>query len=163
MKRIIETAKEVLTSVNKNPLDIKLLLLFSIVIVFISELIQLDSNRDLYQSIIPYTGWSPGREYKMIFFFIILYSYTFRNHQKKLLIIRVMSVIYMVFSLYDGISDWTTILPEDFTNANPYLRYDPLRTIYTICLPLIWLLIISGSQLKDYFNNKKNKTIIINQ
>lgn len=155
MKRIIETAKEVLTSVKKNPLDIKLLLLFSIVITFISELIQLDSNRDLYQSIIPFTGSQPGRKYDNLIIFIIVFSYHLRDHQNRLLIIRGICTFYIGLSLYDGISDWTTILPEDYTNPNPYLRYDPLRTIYTICLPLILLLIVSGSQLKDYFNNKK--------
>jgi hypothetical protein len=163
MKRITETVNEVLINIKKNPLDIKLLLLFSIVITFISELIQLDSNQNLFVSIIPFTGWSPGREYKMIFFFIILYSYIFRNHQKRLLILRGICTFYIGLSLYDGVSDWNTILPEDYTNPNPYLRNDSLRPIYTICLPLIWLLIISGSQLKDYFNNKKNKTIIIHQ
>lgn len=164
MKQIIRTTKEVLNSVKINPLDIKLFLVFSFAITLISYFINFESNKDLYESIIPYAGGSPGREYKMIFFFIILYSYIFRNHQKKLLIIRVMSVIYLVFSLYDGISDWTTILPEDYTNPNPYLRYDSLSPLFTIALPLIWIVVITCSQLKDSFNNKKstNRNIIVN-
>lgn len=164
MNRITEIVNEVLINIKKNPLDIKLLLLFSIVMTLISVFIRLDSNQDLYQSVIPFTGWSPGRDYRMIFFFIILYSYTFRNHQKKLLIIRVMSVIFIGFPFYYGISDWITVLPDDYTNSNPYLRIDPIRPIFTIALPLFWIIVITGSQLNDYFNNKKspNRNMIIN-
>ena len=165
MKRIIATAKEVIISFKKIPLDIKLLFLFSIAMVLISSFIHFESNKHLYESIIPYTGWQPGREYKQIFFFIILYSYIFKNQEKKLLLIRFISVVYIGSSLYDGISDWTAITPEDYINPNPYLRYDSLRPLYTITLPLLWVLIIIGSQLNDYFNNNKspNRNIIVNQ
>lgn len=165
MKRVIETAKEVLISIKKNPLDIKLLLFFSFLITILSIYISLDSNKDLYESIVPYTGWIPGQDYRHILFFIVFYSFTIRNHQKSILFIRGMSAVFIGTSLYRGISDWTTILPDDFTNPNPYLRYDSLRPLFTIALPLFWVLIITGSQLKDYFNNKKNqnKTIITNQ
>lgn len=164
MKRITETVNEVLINIKKNPLDIKLLLLFSIVMTLISVFIRLDSNQDLYQSVIPFIGWSPGREYKMIFFFIILYSYIFRNHKKRLLFIRGICIYFIGFSLYDGISDWITVLPDDYTNSNPYLRIDPIRPIFTIALPLFWIIVITGSQLNDYFNNKKspNRNIIVN-
>jgi hypothetical protein len=165
MKRVIETAKEVLISIKKNPLDIKLLLLFSILITVVIIFIHLDWNEDLDESIVPYTGWNPGSDYRHILFFIVFSSFTIKNHQKSILFIRGMSAVFIGFSLYDGVIDWTTISPEDFTNTNPYLRYDPLRPIFTIALPLFWMLIITGSQLNDYFNNKKNQnnTIIIHQ
>jgi hypothetical protein len=165
MKRVIETAKEVLISIKKNPLDIKLLLLFSFLITVVIIFIHLDWNKDLDESIVPYTGWNPGSDYRHILFFIVLYSFTIKNHQKSILFIRGMSAAFIGFSLYDGVIDWHNVSPEDFTNTNPYLRYDPSRPIFTIALPLFWMLIITGSQLNDYFNNKKNqnKTIIIHQ
>ncbi len=165
MKRVLETAKETLISIKKKPLDIKLLLLFSFLITFLSIYISLDSNKDLHESIIPYTGWIPGQDYRHILFFIVLYSYIIRNHQKSILFIRGMSAAFIGFSLFNGVIDWTTISPEDYTNPNPYLRHDSLRTLFTIALPLFWILIIAGSQLKDYFNNKKNpnRNLIVNQ
>ncbi len=165
MKQAIETAKEVLISIKKNPLDIKLLLLFSFLITVVSIYINLDSNKDLHESIVPYTGWNPGSDYRHILFFIVLYSFTIKNHQKSILFIRGMSAAFIGFSLYNGVIDCTTISPEDYTNPNPYLRYDSLRPLFTIALPLFWVLIITGSQLKDYFNNKKspNRNLIVNQ
>ena len=159
MKRIRETAKQVLTAVKKNPLDIKLLLLFSFLIIVIDIIIGFDSNKNIYEIIIPYTGSQPKRPYFSVFFFIIIYSYVFRNHKKILLFIRGICVFFIGFSLYDGIFDWITILPEDYTNPNPYLRYHILAPVYTIALPLFWILVLTGSQLADYFNNKKTKTI----
>ena len=165
MERIIETAKDIFRSLKNNPLDIKLLLLFSLLITVLSIYINLDSNKDLHESIVPYTGWIPGHEYRPILFFIVLYSYTMKNHQISILFIRGMSAAFIGFSLFNGVIDWTTISPEDYTNPNPYLRYDSLRPLFTIALPLFWVLIITGSQLKDYFNNKKspNRNLIVNQ
>jgi hypothetical protein len=156
MKRIIEIAKDIFTSIKNNPLDIKLLLLFSTLITLTSKYIHLESNKDLYKTIIPYTGWSPGQYYFMFIVFIIIWSYTMKNQQRSILLLRCYFVFVFGVHLRYGITDWNNVLPEDYTNANPYLRYDSLRPIYTIALPLFWILIHTGSQLKNYFNNKKS-------
>ena len=128
MKRVIETAKEVLISVKKNPLDIKLLLLFSTLMTFASTYIHLESNKDLYETIIPYTGWSPGYFF-MFIVFIIIWSYTIKNQQRSKLSLLLRGYFILTFGvhLFRGISDWHNVLPEDFTNTNPYLRYDSFK------------------------------------
>ena len=165
MKRIIEIAKDIFTSLKNNPLDIKLLLLFSTLMTLASKFIDLESNKDLYITIIPYTGWSPGRYYFMFIVFIIIWSYTIKNQQRSTLFLRGYFFFTFAVQLFRGITDWNSVLPEDYTNTNPYLRYDSLRPLFTIALPLFWILIIIGSQLNDYFNNKKspNRNIIVNQ
>ena len=157
MKRIIEIAKDIFTSIKNNPLDIKLLLLFSILMTLAAKYIHLESNKDLYQTIIPYTGWSPGGYYFMFIVFIIIWSYTIKNQQRSKLLLRGYFVFTFGVHLYYGITDWHNVLPEDYTNVNPYLRYDSLRPIYTIALPLFWILIHTGSQLNDSFKNMKAK------
>ena len=165
MKRIIEIAKDIFTSLKNNPLDIKLLLLFSTLMTLASKFIDLESNKDLYITIIPYTGWSPGRYYFMFIVFIVIWSYTNKNRQRSTLFLRCYFIFTFAVQLFRGITDWNSVLPEDYTNTNPYLRYDSLRPLFTIALPLFWILIIIGSQLNDYFNNKKspNRNIIVNQ
>ena len=165
MKRIIEIAKDIFTSLKNNPLDIKLLLLFSTLMTLASKFIDLESNKDLYITIIPYTGWSPGRYYFMFIVFIVIWSYTIKNRQRSTLFLRGYFIFTFAVQLFRGITDWNSVLPEDYTNTNPYLRYDSLRPLFTIALPLFWILIIIGSQLNDYFNNKKspNRNIIVNQ
>jgi hypothetical protein len=165
MKRIIETAKDIFTSIKNNPLDIKLLLLFSTLMTLASKFIHLESNKDLYKTIIPYTGWSPGQYYFMFIVFIIIWSYTIKNQQRSILLLRGYFIFTFGVHLLYGITDWNSVSPEAYTNPNPYLRYDSLRPLFTIALPLFWILIITGSQLNDYFNNKKspNRNIIVNQ
>jgi hypothetical protein len=157
MKRIIEIAKDIFTSIKNNPLDIKLLLLFSTLMTLASKYIHLESNKDLYKTIIPHTGWSPGQYYFIFIVFIIIWSYTIKNQQISILLLRGFFVFSFGVRLQYGITDWNSVLPEDYTNANPYLRYDSLRPIYTIALPLFWILIHTGSQLNDYFKNMKAK------
>lgn len=157
MKRIIEIAKDLFKSLKNNPLDIKLLLIFSILMTLASLYIELEANKDLYETIIPYTGWSPGY-FSMFIVFIIIWSYTIKNQQRSTLLLRGYSVFTFGVYLSFGISDWNSVLPEDYTNANPYLRYDSLRPIYTIALPLFWIINHIASQLNDYFKNKKAKT-----
>ena len=145
MKRIIEIAKDIFTSLKNNPLDIKLLLLFSTLMTLASKFIDLESNKDLYITIIPYTGWSPGRYYFMFIVFIIIWSYTIKNQQRSSLFLRGYFIFTFAVQLFRGITDWNSVLPEDYTNTNPYLRYDSLRPLFTIALPLFWILIIIGS------------------
>lgn len=156
MKRVIEIAKDIFTSIKNNPLDIKLLLLFSTLMTLASEYIHLESNKDLYETIIPYTGWSPGYFF-MFIVFTIIWSYTIKNQQRSTLLLRSYSIITFGVHLQYGITDWNSVLPEDYTNSNPFLRYDSLRPIYTIALPLFWILIHVASQLNDYFKNLKAK------
>ncbi len=156
MKRIIEIAKDIFTSLKNNPLDIKLLLLFSIIMTLASTYIELQANKDLYETIIPYTGWSPGYFF-MYIVFIIIWSYTIKNQLRSTLLLRSYSIFTFGVHLFRGITDWNSVFPEDYTNPNPYLRYDSLRPIYTIALPLFWILIHTGSQLNDSFKNMKAK------
>jgi hypothetical protein len=157
MKRIIEIVKDIFTSIKNNPLDIKLLLYFSILMTLSSKFLRLESNKDLYEKIIPYTGWSPGKGYFIFIVFIIIWSYTIKLQQTSTLFLRGFFIFSFGMTLRYGITDWNNVMPKDYINANPYLRYTSLRPIYTIALPLFWILIHSGSQLYDYFKNMKVK------
>ncbi|PWA06906.1 hypothetical protein [Flavobacterium psychrotolerans] len=156
MKPINEILKEVKVKIKNSPLDLKLLFLFSFLMTIASIYIHLGSNKDLYRSIIPYTGWSPGQEYLSLLFFIPFFSQNITNLQKSIILTRRLSAALLGISLISGIIFWTLVSPEDYTNPNPYLRYDSLTPIFTIALPLFWILILGGFQLKDYFNNKNN-------
>jgi hypothetical protein len=165
MKQFIKIVNDLFTSIKNNPLDIKLLLLFSILMTLSNKFLRLESNKDFYEKIIPHTGWSPARGYFIFIVFIIIWSYTIKNQQRSTLFLRGYFIFTFAVQLFRGITDWNSVLPEDYTNTNPYLRYDSLRPLFTIALPLFWVLIIIGSQLNDYFNNKKspNRNIIVNQ
>ncbi|WP_396170584.1 hypothetical protein [Flavobacterium sp.] len=161
MKQVIKIITDIVTSIKNNPLDIKLLLLFSILMTLASKFLRLESNKDLYQNIIPYTGWSPGKGYFISIVFIIIWSYTIKNRQISTLILRGFFIFSFGMTLSYGITDWNNVLPEDYINANPYLRYTSLTPIYTIALPLFWILIHSSSLLYDFYKKARAIKAII--
>jgi hypothetical protein len=61
----------------------------------------------------------------------------------------------MSVNIYDGVQDWLSITPEDYTNPNPYLRYDTLTPIYTIITPSFWVVVMLTALVWNYFQSKK--------
>ncbi|MGL2965283.1 hypothetical protein [Flavobacterium sp. XGLA_31] len=152
----MENSTKVSTVLKNIPFDVIAFFLFASVVTFFSFYLNLDSNKELKASLIPYTGWGFGRGYFFPLFFIPLSLFSFNTSIAKTLgIIRILVIMSMLLNAYDGIQDWLQIVPEDYTNPNPYLRYDALTPVYTIATPLFWILLMAGMLLRNYLKSKK--------
>ena len=108
----------------------------------------------------PYTGWGFGRGYMSAMIFILIGLMSSRSSASKTLqILRIIVIVLMSVNLYDGVQDWLLITPEDYTNPNPYLRYDILTPIYTIFTPLFWILLMAGTLGWHFFKSKKENNL----
>ena len=154
MKSIIEITKSIKGKTKNIPLDIKLFFVFSCLITLASWYLELDANKSLRELTIPYTGWQFGMHYDFSVFFIPLGLLTFKKPNNTIVFLRLFLVSGMLLQLIDGFQDWFSITPEDYISTNPYLRYDKMRPIYTIILPLFWVLVIIGSLLNSYLKKK---------
>ena len=155
MKPINEILKVVQLKIKDTPLDIKLLFVFSFLMTIASIYVHLESNRDLLKKIIPYTGWSLGQGYLSLLFFIPFYSLNIKTLQKSVLYTRRLSVALLGINLMSGIILWILTHPEDYTNHNPYLRYDSLTPVFTIALPLFWILLMGRPLLISYLKREQ--------
>ncbi|WP_162126710.1 hypothetical protein [Flavobacterium phycosphaerae] len=156
----MENPSKVSAVLKKLPYDIILFFLFAFAITIFSFYLNLDINKKLKASLMPYTGWGFGRGYFFILFFIPLCLLSFKGTvDKTLRILRIAIIISMLMQLYIGIQDWLQVAPEDYTNPNPYLRYDTLTPIYTIFTPLFWTLLMAITLLWNYFKNKKETNL----
>jgi hypothetical protein len=156
----MENSTKVSTILKKIPFDIVVFFLFAFAITIFSFYLNLDSNKNLKATLIPYTGWGFGRGYMFILFFIPICLLSFKGTVSKTLsMLRIFIIISMLMQLYDGVQDWLQVVPEDYTNPNPYLRYDSLTPIYTIAVPLFWILLMSATLLWHYLKNKKEKSL----
>ncbi len=152
------TPKEVAEALKKMPYDIIAFYLFSMIVVAFS--FYLDFDKELKTSLMPYTGWSFGNSYVFPLFFIPICLFSFNGKWiNTLLFIRGFIIIIMLLDCYDGFKDWQSTTPEDYTNPNPYLRYDALTPVCTIGVPLFWvvlmLLVIGYTVVK----NKRKKQL----
>ncbi|MBP6460030.1 MAG: hypothetical protein KA264_08050 [Crocinitomicaceae bacterium] len=145
------------TVLKKLPYDIITFFIFCLAISVFSFYLRLDINKELKSTLMPYTGWSFGRGYLSAMFFILFGLLLFKSSVNKTLqILRIFIILLMSVNVYDGVQDWLSVSPEDYTNPNPYLRYDTLTPIYTIFTPLFWTLLMAITLSWNYFK-KKNK------
>lgn len=155
--------KELKIKIGILPTDFKWLFWFSVLLFFPCMLFLLFAREQLYELIIPYTGWSPGIVYFCILTMLTAVPKTFiktdANSLVSLLNIRYRTIFILGIYLIFGIFDWFESAPEYYIHKNPYLRYDPLRPIFAILVPTFWIIII-GVPLAKYFCRKNLKVSI---
>ena len=141
---------------KKLPYDIIVFFLFCMAISVFSFYLNLDINKELKSTLMPYTGWGFGRGYMTAMLFILIGLMTAKGTTYKTLqVLRIFIIILMLLNTYNGIEDWLSITPEDYTNPNPYVRYDALTPIYTIITPSFWVVVMLTAFVRNYFQNKK--------
>jgi hypothetical protein len=143
---------------KKLPYDLILFFIFCMAISLFSFYLNLDMNKELKTTLMPYTGWGFGRGYMTAMLFILIGLMTAKGTTYKTLqVLRIVVIILMLLNIYNGIEDWLMITPEDYTNPNPYLRYDALTPIYTIITPSFWSIVMLIAFVWTYFKNKKQQ------
>jgi hypothetical protein len=157
----MENPTKVSTAIKKLPLDIIAFYLFAIAISVFSFYLLLDFNKELKASLMPYTGWGFGNGYLFMILAISVSLFSYRvSVARTLRNLRIFIIIFMLLDIYSGVEEWRQIVPEDYINPNPYLRYDALTPVYTIGVPLFWALLMAGMLLYHYFKNKKETNLI---
>jgi hypothetical protein len=145
---------------KRIPYDIIVFFIFCLAITTFSFYLRLDINKELKSSLMPYTGWGFGRGYLSALFFILFGLLSFKTSVNRTLqILRIFIILIMLVNIYDGVQDYLSVAPEDYTNPNPYLRYDTLTPVYTIATPLFWTLLMTATLLWNYFKNKKENKL----
>ncbi|ESU21256.1 hypothetical protein FCR2A7T_06840 [Flavobacterium cauense R2A-7] len=146
------------TKIRLLPTDLKLLFWFSISFFFTFTLLMIFAREQLYEEIIPYTGWSPGNICFFLAFIIAVPKTSIETTESNLVNftrIRYKVVLLLGIYLVFGIYDWFDSAPEFYNHTNPYLRYDSLRPLYTIFLPLLWTLIVGWPIMKDFLERNQ--------
>lgn len=154
----MENTTKLSAVLKKVPFDIILFHLFAVAITAFSFYLDLDRNKELRTALIPYTGWGFGNRYMFPVFFIPIGLFSFNTKwSTTLLIVRGFIILEMLMECYNGFEDWRSVTPEDYTNPNPYLRYDTLTPIYTMAMPLFWIVVVAVALLWSLVQRKKQQ------
>lgn len=161
MKIITDYLTNLKAKIRIFPTDLKWFFWFSILLFFVCTLPMFFAHEQLYEKIIPYTGWSPGLIYGILAVIAVQKTSigTTENNLVNFTNIRYKVVVLLGIYLIKGIYDWFDDTPEFYSHTNPYLRYEPLRPIYAIFLPLFWIIIIGWPLLIDFFRKKSKASI----
>ncbi len=161
MKIITDYLSELNAKIRLLPSDLKWLFWFSVPLFFVCIVPLIFAREQLYEKIIPYTGWSPGIIYGVIAFIAVKNTSFETNNSNHANFINLRYKVVLLLGMYliVGIYDWFDTTAERYTHTNPYLRYEPLRPIYAIFLPLFWILIMGWQLMKNFFR-KKSKALV---
>lgn len=140
---------------RKLPVDLMVLSWFSLAMFVPLVLVTVFARKTVFENIIPYTGTSS------VYLYMSMVSILMRARNAPALpnpsptadfkTVRYKALLVLGISLALGIYIWCETGPEWYHSANPYLRYDPLQTVFGIFLPLLWMLIISWPLLKGFW------------
>ncbi len=119
-------------------------------------------NLELYKMVIPYLGWSPWNQYGS-FLLIVLFSLSSVLSEnsfigKGKLVLYYGLSITLVLSI-EGAIEYFEIMPEDYLNPNPFLRYTIYTPFFKIFIPAFWGGLLLFELLMLNKNNKFKNTI----
>ncbi|GGD46078.1 hypothetical protein GCM10011514_07630 [Emticicia aquatilis] len=124
---------------DQIPIELKVFAAFAIIVTFLSFLLPLILEKELWQKTIKYTGWSPATTY--MFCIVMVFSSVFRNNHPKHIIPRMGIVLLLSIQIYFG-SQQQLLVDERRNFTNPYLIISEYQYIWTILIPAFWLLVI---------------------
>jgi len=158
MKKIKDRLKDLKAKIRLLPIDLKCLFWFSAPLFFLCILSEIFMNEQVYEKILPYTGWSPGFGYGILALITIQNTSLKTNDSNLANFISIRKKVVYVLGIYliKGIYDWFKKAPEFYIETNPYLKYDPLQPVYAIFLPMFWILIIGWSLMMVFFRKKSD-------
>jgi hypothetical protein len=152
---MIKTLK---SKTERLPTDLKWMFWFSASLFFAGAAAMLFSREQLYEAIIPYTGSAAGLVCFVLVSILITVPKkqieTSKSNPADFVGIRYKIILLLGIYMSFGIYDWLETQPEWYTHNNPYLRYEPLRPVYAIFLPLLWILIVVRPIINNFFRKR---------
>lgn len=124
------------------PLELQLFAAFSILVVGLEFFLVLIGPSTFREALLPYTGWSASMPYAFGMLLVIALIRT-KNLRFRRTIVAIL-VVYMVYGVV-GLAS----APVRST-TNPYLVVSPLRPLWTLLIPILWILVLCNPRVGRY-------------
>jgi len=150
---------EVTKVLKKAPYDLFAFFVFSVTVVTFS--FYLDYDKALHAQLVPYLGWGFSNGYFFPALYIpLMLTMSKASETATLLLLRATVLALMLLQVYTGVEAYLSTTPEDYSNQNPWLRYDALTPIYTIAVPAFWAVLMLVMLGRSFLKNRKEKAKI---
>ncbi len=110
------------------------------------------------ETLIPITGWNMGF---VCIFNMILTIGPMRNPHGKMGILTTQygNILILTISTLFGLIDLLTY--NGGYNSNPYLSHSPWRPIWTIAIPIVWIIVLLSPRIKKYYQSLLVNNVIV--
>ena len=132
------------------PLELKFFIVFCVCVTVLSLTIQLLMPNSIEESIIPITGWNMGMAYGFCLIVTLGSMVSRRGIYRKLTAQYgniLLLAVFVVFHLIDLLT-WTGGYED-----NPYLFRSPWRPVWTIVVPVLWIILLLSPRIKKYYRS----------
>lgn len=138
--------KELYSTFSAAPIQLRAFCLFATIVTILSVLF-LFANSTLRRSMVPITGSSiaAGYSFGLFFTYALIFSSNERIKKIKVLLgILIPLVLYILLGLF-------TFFNYNHQNfGNPYLTVSKWQPIWTILIPLFWIVVLMSKRVTRY-------------
>ena len=112
-------------------------LVFSIAVTLLQYAVWLPPLTSILERLTPYAGWVFGLPYMTAaWMWPSVYQARVRTVQTTRVTLSVQCLILLIYAAY-GVADF--VMFHSLRNdANPMLRYSPVRPVWTVLIPVVW-------------------------
>ncbi len=132
---------------NSAPFVLQSFFVFCALVTVFGYLIQPLLFDEFKESIIPITGWNIAIPYSFNLIIMGIFLFNPKNTNRKL-IIQYGNILMLGIAIVFGLLDMVTW--QGGYEENPYLFRSPLRPLWTIAIPIIWIAVLFSPAIKKY-------------
>jgi hypothetical protein len=126
------------------PLELKVFAIFSVVVSILGFALPVLGPKNLWEAIVPFTGWSPNLGYVFGLFFTFALIYT----KLPLWRLRFGIIAPLSLQIIFGLLFMDKLPANNFNN--PYLTVSPWRPVWTVIIPALWIAILLSPRLRRF-------------
>jgi hypothetical protein len=131
------------------PFPLRVFIVFCVFVTVFGYLVQPFLSDDIKGYILPITGWSMAIPYSFNLIVIGAFLLNPKAHNRKLSF-QYGNVLLLALFIAFGLFDWATW--SGGYEGNPYLFKSPWRLVWTIAVPIIWIVVLLSPSTKKYLS-----------
>lgn len=141
----MKNIKKAIESTNWRtvPIELYAFIIYGIIMNFIQFIVYFFGSKEIYEGLIPITGWGLNNSIDFVTIFFALIICVQKNIRLRNIILVLLG-INISFGFIDFIIPWG----DDFGNS--YLIRSNFRLIWTMVIPALWIIVLLSPRIKRY-------------
>ena len=132
------------TRFSAAPLELKIFAAFSVVVTILGGLLPIFGPKQLWEAVVPFTGWTPGLGYMFGLFFTFALIYL----KSPSFVLRFGIIAPLVLQIIFGLIMMAMSSAKNF--GNPYLTVSPWRPVWTVIIPALWIAMLLSPRISRF-------------
>jgi len=135
------------------PLELRVFTTFSVIVTILGCVLPIFGPKQLWEAVVPFTGWTPGLGYMFGLFFTFALIYMKSPPWGLRFGIIAPLALQIVFGLL------VMAKPSANNFGNPYLTVSPWQLVWTVVIPALWIAMLLSPRMNRFGKTPDNSPI----